>query len=616
MYLLPIPQTVSLTSGKYILRYETKIILQSDLKEKEFNYSKILRNHISNLLGYELAITKADSPKDNSIFLEIDESLKSEEYSLSIHEKGIKIKAGDSKGLLNGVQTLRQIISQQGAVIDTCVIQDYPEILNRGFYHDVTRGRIPTLETLKKLADKVSYYKINQLQLYIEHSFLFENFSEMLRDDTPLRAEEIIEFDNYCKSLNIELVPSIASFGHLHKLLCTKSYSHLCELEDPDKAIFSYIDRMAHHTIDVTNEESFEVIKTMLLEFIPLFSSNQFNVCADETFDLGKGKSKELKEQIGADQLYVDFLKKICDVVVEKGKRPMFWGDIVLKSPEKIKELPENVICLNWDYDANVKVENIKKFADLNATQYLCPGVQGWKRFFNSYEYSFRNISKMAEYAHKYKVLGFLNTDWGDYGHINNPEFSMIGMIYGAALSWNSKKISYEDINKQISVLEYGDKSELIVDIVQKISTNDLFGWESAVHFKEMSEKNVSEERLLEIFEKFNKNNIADANRQVQDLIIELYSLTPELKNCKIKDMKLYLNASNAIVLFNTLGATIGKYKYNMENDVAKNPKELAVEIENWFREYCEIWRRDNKESELFLIRNVITWHCDLLRDL
>lgn len=616
MYLLPAPQEIHFNNEKYILNYETKIILQSNLENQEYNYAKILKNHIKNKLGYDLSITKKDNFEKNNIFLEITKNLNDEQYELKIEHEGIKIIGGNSRGLLYGIQTLRQIISQEKAILSGITINDYPQILNRGFYHDVTRGRIPTLETLKKLADKLSYYKINQLQLYVEHSFLFEDFSEMLRDDTPLTAEEILEFDQYCKTLNIELVPSIATFGHLHKLLSTKTYSHLCELENSNNDIFSYVGRMMHHTIDVTNEESFKVIEKMLLEFIPLFSSNQFNICADETFDLGKGKSKKLSDEIGVHKVYVDFLKKICDVVKSKNKRPMFWGDIIIEKPEMIKELPSDVICLNWDYSTEAKETNVKKLYDLGVTQYLCPGVHGWKHLINRFDHAYDNISKMANYAQKYNVSGFLNTDWGDFGHINDAEFSTAGMIYGATFSWNDKQISIEDINREISLIEYGDKSQQFLSIAKEISSNEAFYWGAVVEYKEMCEKNIEDGKLREHLINHNIENILELNKNIEKEIENLYSVISEIDSQKINVIKKYLVASRGIVLLNELGAVIGKYLHSIDVEVKEEPKKLAISIENWFRDYSEIWRSDNKESELFLVRDVIVWYADLLREI
>ena len=117
---------------------------------------------------------------------------------------------------------------------------------------------------------------MNQLQLYIEHSFLFENLSEVWRDDTPLTAEDILELDRYCRGRGIELVPAIASFGHLYKILRTKSFRHLCEMPELAEKPFGFVDRMNHHTLDVSNPDSLYFIKGLMEEYMELFSSHKF----------------------------------------------------------------------------------------------------------------------------------------------------------------------------------------------------------------------------------------------------------------------------------------------------------------------------------------------------
>ena len=86
----------------------------------------------------------------------------------------------------SGSQTLRQIVRQSGGLLQETVIEDEPDIKNRGFFFDVTRGRVLSLESLKRLADTMAFYKMNQLQLYVEHTYLFRDLTELWRDDTPV----------------------------------------------------------------------------------------------------------------------------------------------------------------------------------------------------------------------------------------------------------------------------------------------------------------------------------------------------------------------------------------------------------------------------------------------
>ena len=96
-----------------------------------------------------------------------------EAYTLSIDENHISIEADGPAGAFYAIQTLRQLFKHQQ--IPCLTIEDKPDFAYRGFYHDVTRGKIPTVETVKKLIDQMAYYKLNSLQLYVEH--VFEPFS-------------------------------------------------------------------------------------------------------------------------------------------------------------------------------------------------------------------------------------------------------------------------------------------------------------------------------------------------------------------------------------------------------------------------------------------------------
>lgn len=57
---------------------------------------------------------------------------------------------GGEAGVWYGCQTLLQMAAQCGAVLPAVTIEDEPDIPNRGFYHDITRGRVPKLSFLKK----------------------------------------------------------------------------------------------------------------------------------------------------------------------------------------------------------------------------------------------------------------------------------------------------------------------------------------------------------------------------------------------------------------------------------------------------------------------------------
>lgn len=348
---------------------------------------------------------------------------------------------------------------------------------------------------------------------------------------------------------------------------------------------------------------------------MPLFRSKHFNLCADETFDLGKGRSRERAEEIGTQRMYIDFLKRLSNFVIAQGKIPMFWGDIISRFPEAIKELPKESICLNWGYAPEQREEDTQMLAKAGATQYLCPGVGGWNQLINLIESSYKNITRMCSYAHKYNGIGILNTDWGDFGHVNHPEFSTTGLIYGAAFSWNKKEIPFEEINKQISVLEYTDRTEHFVSIVADMATKSVMGWENVVVYMEQyTGKKVDEEAIKKSFLELDLTKVQQANRILAEKSQELYQVIASLDTGKRYLVKPYLVAAEGMILWNSIGATIDQMVYHRENPAAEDPRKLAADLENWFYQFKEVWRTVSKESELFHIQNVINWYADYLR--
>ena len=247
---------------------------------------------------------------------------------------------------------------------------------------------------LKELVDRASFYKINQLQLYIEHTFAFKGMSEIWMDKDPLTAEEILILDQYCKKRHVELIPSLSTFGHMYEVLRSKSFNEYCELDNSEGGEYSFENRMNSHTLDSTNEGSIKLVEKMLIQYIPLFSSNTFNICCDETFDLGKGKSKARAAEVGVGRLYVDFLNKVINIVKKKGKRVMFWGDVILHHPELLNDISKDAICLNWDYNENVNEDGTKAITESGIEQYVCPGVWGWNQLINKVDKGFENIKK------------------------------------------------------------------------------------------------------------------------------------------------------------------------------------------------------------------------------
>ena len=417
MEFIPNPHKIEHPVGVHMLDNQSRITLWQT-EPAALLYAQMLQGCLREYAGLEVPFTRG-KPRAGDAVLTVDTALPQNRYTLSIMPECITLKAGSDEALCNGVQTLCQYIEQHGAVLPALEIEDWPDLANRGYYQDCSRGRVPKLDYLKQVADILCRYKINQWQLYIEHTYLFRDLSEAWREDTPLTAQEIMELDDYCAARHIELVPSLSTFGHMYRILSTKTCCDLCELPDSEKIPFSYTYAGNHHTLNVSNPDALGFVKGLIDEYRPLFRSSKFNICDDETFDLGKGRSKALAEEQGERSLYLSHVKALCEYLVAQGVTPQFWGDIMWRFPESCAELPKETICLNWGYLPHQRENEIRDIAASGITQYACPGVCGWNRWMPLMYNSYLNIRTMCHHAHKYNAIGLLNTDWGDYGHVN-----------------------------------------------------------------------------------------------------------------------------------------------------------------------------------------------------
>ena len=616
MYLIPDPKKIDIMEGEFVVSYKSFICIDKSCTFQITNQALLFAKSLKKALGYPLEITRGSSKKGDILFIQSND-MQSESYRIDIEEDIVTV-TGSETGLWYAMQTLLQIAEQEGGVFPCLIIEDEPEIPNRGYYFDATRGRVPTLEWLKALADRLAYYKLNQLQLYIEHTYLFRDLPELWRDDTPLTAAEIMEFDKYCVERGIELVPSLSTFGHMYKLLSSKRFSHLSEVEDSDKLHFSLRGRMHHHTIDASNPESITLVKGMIEEFMDLFTSRQFNICADETFDLGRGRGKDAADKIGKDRLYINYVKELCEFVMERGRRPMFWGDVILEFPDLINELPKETICLNWGYLWNQREYETEKMHEAGAIQYCCPGCCGWNQWVTLNWNAYNNIKRLCTYAKKYNAIGVLNTDWGDFLHINHPDFSRAGMIYGAAFSWNTNIPEYEEINRRISRLEYYDKTERFLEIVAGIQENVGFIWDSACKYFEIRDGVVEYLEAHKEYIKENLNQMEDVdgkNERLRKIQKEMYAYLKEIGHGKKEDIYPYLVAVEGMILFNELGKCVASKDFEMEFSTMPNKPELAKELEQWFYHYKNIYRSVSKEGELRRIQNIVCFYGDFLRE-
>jgi hypothetical protein len=370
-----------------------------------------------------------------------------ESYRLLVEKQGVTLIAADTAGLYYGTCTLSQIALTAGQrregklVLPACRVEDWPDFAHRGVMLDVSRDKVPTMATLFDLVDMLASWKVNQLQLYMEHTFAYEGHETVWAKASPFTKSEILALDALCRERFIELVPNQNSFGHMQRWVNHDRYRPLAEC--PDGFEHPWNPKMEPYGLCPTDPASLELLADLYDQLLPNFSSRQLNVGMDETIDLGLGRSKEACEKKGTERVYVDFLKEVHALVRARGRTMQFWGDIIMHRPELIGDLPRDVVAMEWGYEADHPfTEHGRKFGESGLSFYVVPGTSSWNTFAGRTENAIGNLCSAARSGMEAGAIGFLNTDWGDHGHMQPLPVSYLGFLLGAGVSWNSSLAS------------------------------------------------------------------------------------------------------------------------------------------------------------------------------
>ncbi|MCD6449987.1 MAG: family 20 glycosylhydrolase [Thermotogaceae bacterium] len=465
MKLLPYPRKVEFRDHKYLIPKKGKVFISTvDI----FKISQLLKEELEKLeIAYE---TSVYNDKNSPIKLYLDENLFSdnEEYRLIINEGGISIYGSSKRAVFYGVNTFKQLLKEYGNNIPYLYIEDYPDFKDRGVMIDISRDKVPKLETIYRLIDILSEMKINQLQFYIEHTFKYEGAEEVWKDYSPLSPEDIMRIQEYAKERFVELVPNQNSFGHMAKWLIHDKYKHLAETTEfttpwGEKWSIPF-------SLSPVVPESINFVDNLYKQLLPHFESKKFNVGCDETFDLCQGKSKEECDKKGEGRVYFEFLLEIYELVKKYGKTMMFWGDIIKNHPELVEKLPKDVIALIWGYEEDHPYEKeCKIFAESHVPFYVCPGTSSWLSFIGRYDNMKGNIENSVLNGKRYGSLGVLVTDWGDNGHWQHLPFSVPGFAYAADLSWNADNANKNDFERRYSLHVFKDVTGKIGEVLKEL---------------------------------------------------------------------------------------------------------------------------------------------------
>jgi hypothetical protein len=346
---------------------------------------------------------------------------------------GLAVIAETSPGLFYGAQTVKQLIRGSGkdAVLLVPTIRDWPAMAHRGLSDDWSRGPLPNMDFLKRGIRTLAAYKYNIFSPYFEHTFAYASSPVAAFPGGAMTPDEAREMVEYAAQYHITIIPEQESFGHLHHLLKFEQFSALGET--PHGSVLAPGDAA-----------TLPLISSWFSELAKVFPGPYAHIGADETFELGLGRTRDRVKQQGLGAVYLDFLTQIHAALEPNHKRLIFWGDVAVNSPELVGTLPKDMIAAPWEYDSRADFTPIiLPFTKAGLETWVSPGVNNWSRMYPNNNEALANIRAFVRDGQKLGATGELNTVWNDDGE-GIFDQNWFGVLFGAAAGWQPGESSEE----------------------------------------------------------------------------------------------------------------------------------------------------------------------------
>lgn len=260
----------------------------------------------------------------------------------------------------------------------------------RMWTYDLAREQCPTLDHLRRLCDLTLDSGYNALGLYLEHRFAYP-CTPWAHGKGAMTPEMVRDLEESFPDLQI--VPFVNVLSHFEGFNHTEAGKRFAEemfrglQACPSDAGFV---KLAQEIVDET---------------MAIFRSPLIHIGGDEAAQLGrcpkcKARVEELERGEGVDGkavLYGLHVGEIARRVLQAGRTPGIWGDMLLEHPQAIEHLPKETVVFNWQY-FTAPHETGAKLAKRHPVVY-CPTLHTYNAAWLHLAQSERNVRQHVQDA-------------------------------------------------------------------------------------------------------------------------------------------------------------------------------------------------------------------------
>lgn len=448
--IIPQPQEISYTPGFFKMSNQPVISYSGNLVNEA--------QYLQNVLAADFSVNATLKEGKGDINLVLDPAVladKPEGYQLEVASGKIAVKSSTPAGVLNGVQTLRQIIKEKDGkyVVQRAAVSDYPAFSWRAFMLDEGRY-FKGKDVVLKLLDEMAGLKMNVFHWHLTNDQgwrieikKYPKLTEIgaFRDSSEINhfnsdvydgkrhggfytQAEIKEIVDYASKRHITIVPEVSMPGHASAAIASYPWLGTSgkQIKVPGKFGVHY------EVFNVSDPKVMRFFDDVTNEVIALFPGSVFHIGGDEVkYDQWKASpairnymaKKGLKTPA---ELQVYFTNEISNMLSSKGKRMMGWNEITgdklheYQSAEDTKEveqqLAKGTIVHFWKGDPALIKKTIDKGYDVVNSYHEYTYVDyNYESIPLSKAYAFDPVPEGLSLEEQSRVLGLGCQMWGEF---------------------------------------------------------------------------------------------------------------------------------------------------------------------------------------------------------
>lgn len=379
-----------------------------------------------------------------------------EAYRLRRHRGEVTIEAATEVGRYRARSTLAQLelLERMGEPVPADLeVVDHPVLDRRGVMLDVSRGRVPTVETLEWMVERLAALKVNHLELYLEASFDHPGHEEVCTPVGPYTAADVERLARHAALHHVELVGQQNCLGHMERWLAHPDHADLAALPGG----YTTPDGSAHEPaacLDPALPASWALAAELVTNVAGAFDAPRVHVGLDEPIDLNPAVWDAIFDVPGAPvpwagvdngsfcvplpparrAEYLAWVRRLRDLPALDGREMLMWADVMAPHPELLGQLPDGVTLVEWGYEADHPFDpRCGRIAAAGVPFWVAPGTSGWTSISGRWNAMRGNVEAAAAAGVRHGAAGMLVASW-----LTLPSVSdWPGFAWAAALAWN-----------------------------------------------------------------------------------------------------------------------------------------------------------------------------------